>query len=446
MSRVFVAEEKALARRVVIKVLHPTLAATVSAERFEREILLVAALNHPNIVPVLSAGEVDRLPYFIMPFIDGESLRARVTRGPLSVREALGVLKDVARALAYAHNAGVVHRDIKPANILLSGSAAMVADFGVAKAVSAARDRGVVARSGEITGIGISLGTPQYMAPEQAAADPNADHRVDIYALGIVAYEILTGSPPFHGRTPQALLAAQLTELPMPVSARRYDVPVGVAELVMRCLEKNPADRPKSAQELARALESPDTIAGPVATPARAIAARRKRLIQNAAYYGIPAVIAIAAAAWGLRPERPAGDAAVGAGPTAAAGGASPAVASVAPGAPVASGDARITLAVVGDGAADVANGIVAALEPALGGAGLRVTVVRGTAPGATSGLDVGLTVQRQGAQARATVRLAQGAGATLWSERFDFATANAFTTQDSIVARTLRAVRAARR
>ncbi|HVZ49112.1 MAG TPA: serine/threonine-protein kinase, partial [Gemmatimonadaceae bacterium] len=247
MSRVFVAEETALARRVVIKVLHPTLAATVSAERFEREILLVAGLNHPNIVPVLSAGECRGLPYFIMPFIEGESLRARITRGPLSVREALAVLKDVVRALAYAHNAGVVHRDIKPANILLTGAAAVVADFGVAKAVSAARERGIVTRSGEITGVGISLGTPQYMAPEQAAADPAADHRVDLYALGIVAYEMLTGSPPFHGRTPQALLTAQLTELPMPVAARRYDVPVGVASLVMQCLEKNPADRPRSA-------------------------------------------------------------------------------------------------------------------------------------------------------------------------------------------------------
>src|SRR5436190_24055600 len=228
MSRVFVAEDMALKRRVVVKVLNPALAATVSVARFQREILVVAKLNHPNIVPILTAGEIDGLPYFIMPYIEGESLRGRVVRGPLSLRETVAVLKDVTRALAYAHSGGIVHRDIKPDNVLLAGTAAVVTDFGVAKAVSAARERGLAyPQAGQtITGVGISMGTPQYMAPEQAAADPSADHRVDIYALGIVAYEALVGSPPFHGRTPQALLAAQLTELPAPLAARRYDVPV----------------------------------------------------------------------------------------------------------------------------------------------------------------------------------------------------------------------------
>src|SRR4051812_34227963 len=276
MSRVFVAEDMALGRRVVVKVLNPALAATVSVARFQREIMVVARLNHPNIVPILSAGEIDGLPYFIMPYIEGESLRGRIVRGPLSLRETVGILKDVTRALAYAHSGGIVHRDIKPDNILLAGSAAVVTDFGVAKAVSAARQRGVTyPQAGQtITGVGISMGTPQYMAPEQAAADPSADHRVDIYALGIVAYEALVGSPPFHGRTPQALLAAQLTELPAPLAARRYDVPVALADLIMKCLEKDPADRPRSATEVLHVLDSAEAVAGPIAAPPRVRSAR----------------------------------------------------------------------------------------------------------------------------------------------------------------------------
>src|SRR5262245_22974548 len=209
MSRVFVAEERALSRKVIIKVLSPQLAAAVSVERFQREIMVLAGLNHPNVVPVLSAGLLGNLPYFIMPYVSGESLRVRMARGPLSIRETVGVLRDVTRALAYAHAAGVVHRDIKPDNIMLTGSAAVGTDFGVAKAVSASRNRFVV-EGHAITGVGISLGTPQYMAPEQAAADPKADHRVDLYAIGIVGYEMLLGSPPFFGRTPQGVLAAQL--------------------------------------------------------------------------------------------------------------------------------------------------------------------------------------------------------------------------------------------
>jgi TolB-like protein/tRNA A-37 threonylcarbamoyl transferase component Bud32 len=266
MSRVFLARDIALGRRVVIKVLPHELAQAVSADRFRREIMLSAALQHPNIVPVLSAGQVDELPYFIMPFVEGESLRARLARGPLSVREVVGILRDLARALSYAHGRGVIHRDIKPDNALLSGGATVVTDFGVAKAISVSRHRQgtsdpqVSQRS--ITHVGTSLGTPAYMSPEQAAADPATDHRADLYALGIVGYEMLAGTPPFHGRTPQALLTAQLTERPAPISARRYDVPAPLAELLMKCLEKDPAMRPRTAAEVLRVLENPDVISG----------------------------------------------------------------------------------------------------------------------------------------------------------------------------------------
>jgi len=273
MSSVFVARDNSLGRTVVVKVLPYELAATVSVDRFKREIMLSAALQHPHIVPVLSAGETEgdngaastRLPFFIMPFVEGESLRARLSRGPLSVREAVSILKDVARALVYAHGRGIIHRDIKPDNILLSGGSVTVTDFGVAKAITASREGTrphSQGRTGTITMVGTSIGTPAYMAPEQAAGDPNTDHRADLYALGIVGYEMLCGAPPFHGRAPQQLLAAQLTDAPAPISSRRYDVPEALTTLIMRLLEKDPSKRPKTASELARALEDPSVVSG----------------------------------------------------------------------------------------------------------------------------------------------------------------------------------------
>src|ERR671916_467431 len=285
MSRVFVASDHALGRKVVVKVLPPELAAALSIERFKREIMLSAALQHPNIVPVLSTGNTGQLPYFIMPFVEGESLRVRLGLGPLSVREAVSVTKDVARALAHAHGRGVIHRVIKPDNIIISGATATVTDFGVAKAVAASRAgpaRGATqARTpggSTITHAGVSLGTPMYMAPEQAAADPNTDHRADVYALGIVAYEMLVGAPPFHGRSPQALLAAQLTELPRPISQRRYGVPAALEQLIMQCLEKNPTDRPRNAADMVRALDDPELLSGAPAVAPQAAATQRRRL------------------------------------------------------------------------------------------------------------------------------------------------------------------------
>ncbi|HEY8852597.1 MAG TPA: serine/threonine-protein kinase, partial [Gemmatimonadaceae bacterium] len=200
MSRVFIAEDTSLGRKVVVKVLLPDLAATVNIERFRREIQLAAKLQHPHIVPVLSAGISEGLPYYMMPFIEGESLRARLARsGELPVHDTARILRDVLSALSYAHEHGVVHRDIKPDNVLLTGNHAVVADFGVAKALSASTNPG-----SSLTSLGVALGTPAYMSPEQAAADPSTDHRADLYGVGAMAYEMLTGQQVFSTRSPQA--------------------------------------------------------------------------------------------------------------------------------------------------------------------------------------------------------------------------------------------------
>jgi tetratricopeptide (TPR) repeat protein len=264
MSRVFVAEELRLARKVVVKVLSPDLAQGLSADRFEREIRTVAGLQQANIVPVLTAGETNGLPFYTMPFVEGESLRAHLARGPLAITEVVGVLKDVSKALAYAHQRGVVHRDIKPDNVLLSGGTAVVTDFGIAKAISAAR---TASGNPTLTQVGTSIGTPAYMAPEQAAGDTNIDHRADIYALGAMAYELLTGQPVFPDRTAQRMLAAHMSEVPRPIAELRADVPAPIAELVMRCLAKDPDDRPQTAGDIVRVLETITSGSGTSAMP-----------------------------------------------------------------------------------------------------------------------------------------------------------------------------------
>ena len=259
MSRVFVADEAALGRKVVVKVLRSDLTEGISAERFKREVRLAARLQHPHIVPLLTAGSLEAgVLYYTMPFVEGESLRARLEReGAFPVADAVRVLRDVASALSYAQRANVVHRDIKPENILLADGGAVVADFGIAKAIKESREGSFSeeTRSSALTAAGTSLGTPAYMAPEQGAGDP-VDHRSDLYALGVVAYEMLVGRPPFDGRPARQMIAAHATEAPDPIAKRRPAVPVELGALVMRLLEKNPADRPQSADEVLRVLDA----------------------------------------------------------------------------------------------------------------------------------------------------------------------------------------------
>ncbi len=252
MATVYLAEDLRHPRQVAVKVLRPDLAAALGGDRFLREIEISARLEHPHVLTLIDSGQADGILYYVMPYVEGESLRARVEReGALPVDDAVRILKEVVDALAYAHSKSIVHRDIKPDNVLLSGRHAEVTDFGVAKALSEAAHE-----SDAITSTGMALGTPSYMAPEQAAAEPNVDHRADIYAVGVMAYELLAGRPPFSGATAQQVLAAHMTEVPDPLDKHRSNLPPGLAECVARCLEKNPADRWQSAEELLRRLET----------------------------------------------------------------------------------------------------------------------------------------------------------------------------------------------
>jgi tetratricopeptide (TPR) repeat protein len=251
MATVYLANDLRHDREVAVKVLRPELAATLGPERFGREIQIAAKLQHPHILPLLDSGQAGGFLYYVMPFIEGESLRQRLTRvRELPIPEAVRLLRDVADALSLAHARGVVHRDIKPENVMLTGRHALVTDFGVAKAVSEAKGET------SLTTAGVALGTPAYMSPEQAAADPNVDHRADLYALGAMGYELVAGRPPFVGTTPQQLLAMHVTQEPDPVSRFRPGVPPALEALLMRCLAKRAADRPQTADEVLERLES----------------------------------------------------------------------------------------------------------------------------------------------------------------------------------------------
>jgi tetratricopeptide (TPR) repeat protein len=298
MSRTYLARERAFDRRVVVKVLAPELLQGLSVERFRREVLLAAQLQHPHVVPVLAAGDVDGLPWFTMPYVDGDSLRQRLALGPLSITEAVGILRDVARALAYAHSHGVIHRDIKPDNVLLSAGSATVTDFGIAKAISAAR-AGPESAAPALTMTGMSIGTPTYMSPEQAAGDPNIDTRADLYAFGAMAYEVLAGRPPFHGLTPTKLLTAHLQERPRDVRTLRSDCPDALAALVMQCLEKEPSDRPASAADLARVLDT-ITSSGAAAAAPSILAGGRIALPKALALWAV-ATVAVVITVWAAR-------------------------------------------------------------------------------------------------------------------------------------------------
>jgi serine/threonine-protein kinase len=250
MATVYLAEDLKHQRKVAVKVLRPDLAATLGSDRFIREITIAARLSHPHILPLHDSGEAGGFLYYVMPYVEGQSLREKLFRdGELPIPAAVRILAEVADAMAYAHHQGVVHRDIKPENVMLAERHAMVTDFGVAKAVSEATGRQT------LTTAGVALGTPAYMAPEQAAADPHTDHRADIYAFGVLAYELLTGRPPFIGATPQSILAAHVTMAADPVTRYRATIPPTLAALVMKCLEKRPADRWQTMDELIPQLE-----------------------------------------------------------------------------------------------------------------------------------------------------------------------------------------------
>ncbi len=251
MATVYLATDLKHDRQVAIKVLRPELAATLGAERFLREVQVTANLQHPHILPLFDSGEAEGLLYYVMPYVEGESLRTRLDReGELPVPEAVRVLKEVVDALAAAHAQGLVHRDVKPGNVMLAGRHAMVVDFGVAKALSEA------AGAEGLTTAGLAVGTVSYMAPEQAEGSAHIDHRADLYAVGVMGYELLTGRTPFEGRTPQQILMAQVMETPRPVTELRQAVPAGLSAVLARCLERKPADRWQTAEELLAQLDT----------------------------------------------------------------------------------------------------------------------------------------------------------------------------------------------
>ena len=443
MSRVFVAHERALGRTVVIKVLLPVLAAGISAERFAREVRVVAALQHPNVVPLFSAGEAGRLPYYVMPYVRGESLRARMAReGRLPTPDALSVLRDVARALAFAHEQGIVHRDVKPENVLLAGepsagsgqAAAVVTDFGIAKAVVAATEPGARDAGAAITPdprtlsvIGTTIGTPAYMAPEQAAGDPRVDHRADLYAWGVMAYELLAGAHPFaDGTTPQELLSAHLSRTPAPLAQRAPELSPTLGALVMRCLEKDRARRPQSAREILDALAIVAT--PPAGDDVRSQNGRRRvtRAVLLAA--GVIAAVLLAYTATLRRGARP--DA----------------------GAP--EGAQSLAVLPFDDVAGDTANayfgnGIAAEISTALSKAGgLRVASPASVAAYRANhefdvrelGRQLGVSavlegrVRRSGDRMRLNVQLTSVAdGLTLWSDAYERQVTDVFRVQDEI-------------
>jgi serine/threonine-protein kinase len=261
MATVYLARDERHQRPVALKIICPDLASVVGpslgARRFQREIEIAAQLSHPHILPLYDSGAAAGHLYYIMPFVDGESLRERLARdGPLAIDDAIHLLRDLSRALAYAHRHGVVHRDIKPENVLLNRDGdALVADFGVAKALAAAAGSDQQKARETLSAIGLVIGTPAYMAPEQALGDAETDHRADLYALGVLAYEVLGGASPFSGRTAQGLMTAHLTESPKPIDVVRPDVPPALGNLVMQLLSKAPAERPQAAAQVLRALE-----------------------------------------------------------------------------------------------------------------------------------------------------------------------------------------------
>jgi serine/threonine-protein kinase len=295
MATVYLAEDVRHHRKVALKVLHPELSAVLGPERFLKEIELTASLQHPHILPLFDSGDAGGQLYYVMPLVDGETLRTRLERErQLPIAEAVRLATEVADALSYAHGRGVIHRDIKPENVLLQGGHALVADFGIALAVQQAGGQ-------RMTQTGLSLGTPQYMSPEQAMGEKAIDARTDIYALGAVTYEMLTGEPPFSGPTVQSIVAKVLTERPMALTAVRDTIPPGVESAVLSALAKLPADRFASAAEFAAALKS-DAPVGATrrASPSETGRVGGRRTTVLVATLGVTTVVALGVATWAL--------------------------------------------------------------------------------------------------------------------------------------------------
>jgi serine/threonine protein kinase/dienelactone hydrolase len=270
MAAVYLARDIRHSRVVAVKVLKREIAQAIGAERFVREISIAAQLQHSHILTLIDSGEVDGRPFYVMPYVEGESLRTKLAKnGALPPSDAIRLFREIVDALAHAHKHGMVHRDIKPDNVMISDRHALVVDFGVAKAMRAARDDTM------LTAAGMSLGTPAYMAPEQIAADPNIDQRADIYSAGVVAYEMLAGKPPFTGNA-QQVMSAHVVNPPPPLATVQPAVPAALARIVMKCLEKQPTERYQTADDLLQELESLATPTGTI-TPATAGSSRPSR-------------------------------------------------------------------------------------------------------------------------------------------------------------------------
>src|SRR5687768_11039731 len=295
MATVYLAEDLKHHRQVAIKVLDPDLAAGLGHTRFLREIEIASRLSHPNILPLFDSGESGGFLYYVMPFVEGESLRSRIEREKqLSIPDSVAIGRAVAAALSYAHAQGIVHRDIKPENVLFAAGQPVVTDFGIARAVG-------VAGGDQLTQTGIAIGTPAYMSPEQAAGDRELDARSDVYALGCVLYEMLAGQAPFTGRTAQAVLARHAIDPVPPLRTIRQTIPAGLEAVVLRALAKTPADRFRTAGELADALEQGEKTVE-LAAPPRAPGRRRIALLAGA-------LLALAVAGWWIAPRLGAGSA-----------------------------------------------------------------------------------------------------------------------------------------
>ncbi len=410
MSRLFLAVDRALGRRVVVKVLPEDRLFGLSPDRFQREIRLTAALSHANIVGILATGVMDGVPYYIMPYVEGRSLRTLLDEtAQLSLRETVSILRDVARACAFAHAKGIIHRDIKPGNVLLAGGAAVITDFGVAKAVAQSAEPVAGSADSTLTRAGFTIGTPAYMAPEQAAGDRDIDPRADLYSLGVMAFEMLSGRVPFEGMTPRELLTAQLTLRPPALESLRPDAPPALAALVGACLAKDPKDRPASAEQVLAALEELPVTGG--SHPSLAAVRRRRWLTRGALGAGV-----LALALFGIRAL------------VARRGDGSSAPTTALAVLPFVSRSADSADAYLAQGLTDALSAALAR-DPTVRVASRLATAeyAERTAPPATIGRSLGVgalldgSVQRQGDRIRVTVQLVDTrSGAALWSDSYD--------------------------